>query len=148
MRKTRKRHLAVEALESMTLLSGMAGAVAHPAAATLPNPLVLSGSVHGSFKPKGLTSGAINASGNLGFGKITLKGNVVVPTTSGTPETLTVSTTKGSVTVNGHVTPTGAGVFSGTYSISGGTKVFAGESGSGSIVVSVSGTKFTATFSH
>jgi hypothetical protein len=120
----------------------------HPAAAALPNPLVLSGTLHGTFKPKGLTSGSINASGNLGFGKVTLKGTVTVATASGTPETLTLSTSKGSVSVNGHVGPTGPGTFSGTYSITGGTKAFAGETGAGSIVVSVSGTKFTATFSH
>src|SRR5262249_45834339 len=128
------------------LLSGMAAEV-RPAAA-LPNPLHLSGNLHGSFKAKGVSGGSINANGNVSpIGKVTLSGKVVVPTASGTAENLTASTKKGKAFISAHVTPTGTTSFAGTYTINGGTKSFAGESGGGNIVVSLNGGRFTATFS-
>ncbi len=137
----------------MTLLSGMALA-AHPAVVasaaktSLPNPLELSGSVHGTFKLKGVSGGSVNASGNLRpIGKVTVAGKVAILSANTGTETLTISTSKGKVLLSTVVMATGTSSFTGTYTINGGTKAFAGETGSGTIVVSLTATKFSSTFS-
>jgi hypothetical protein len=144
MRKKRERCLEVESLESMTLLSGMAGA-AYKAA--VPNPLHLVGSIHGTvtmMKSTGSTS--VNASGNLTpIGKVTFTGKLPPASVTATTGNLNLTTKQGKLSLG--LTITG---LSGTYTITGGTKAYAGETGSGSFaatLISAKSGKFSATFS-
>jgi hypothetical protein len=147
MRKTTRRRPEVEALESMTLLSGVSGAV-HEAAATVPNPMHLSGTLKGTFVPQGPTSGLLEkGSGtfNKPFGKVSLPTTTISVT--GTPQNLTIRGKAGSLNLKVELTSTAATGVSGTYQILGGTGSLASETGSGTVTVSYTGTKFTAHFS-
>jgi hypothetical protein len=152
MRSLKHRRPEVEALETMTLLSGMAGE-ALPAVAALkatpvvPHPLVLAGSIHGTFKLKG-GEVTINASGSFGsFGKVTFTGSLALATATSENGTLTATSTKlGKLFVTLHETLSGTSA-SGTYTITGGTKAFAGETGSGVVSSTFTASKFTSTFS-
>jgi hypothetical protein len=144
MRKALQRRPGFEALESMTLLSGLAGAVVFTAA---PNPIHLTGSIqmglqrHPAEKGSGTISplGHVTASGNaLALASLYLSGSESL--------TLTTKTGKVFVSVRGQ-TPAGYGA-AGEYTITGGTKVYAGETGSGNIQMTFTGPgKYTVIFS-
>jgi hypothetical protein len=152
-RKTLRRRPEVEALESMTLLSGMAGAV-HEAATAVPNPLNLTGSVHGfvTAKSPSAPTGTVNASGTVSpVGKVSIAGKVALASVSGTPQALALTTPKGKLILSASLTGSAATGFSGTYTIVGGTKSLAGETGHGALTViltpkTLKTGKFTATF--
>jgi hypothetical protein len=146
MRKTTGRRPEVEALESMTLLSGVSGAV-NEAAVKIPNPIHLSGTLKGTFVPQGLTSGLLEkATGTVKpFGKVSLSTTAISVT--GTPQNLTIKGKPGSLNLSVQLTGTAATGISGTYKVLGGTGALAGETGSGAVTVSYTGTKFTAHFS-
>jgi hypothetical protein len=149
MTKSKHTRPDIEALESMTLLSGIAGAslpavAALKAAAAVPNPLDLAGSIHGAFKANATGGGsARNASGSVQpLGRLTFTGSL----SAGDAGTLTGTSTKlGKLFVMFQVTPAGQSL-TGTYTITGGTKSLAGETGSGVITVNTTGKGFSATF--
>jgi hypothetical protein len=147
MRKQMRRRPEVERLESMTLLSGVA---AHAATPTIPHPLVLSGSIHGSLLAKGAskTSGVVNASGTFPLaGKLTFKGSLAASATGSETGSLTATSTKlGKLFVTVNLTRS-ATSFTGTYQVTGGTGAFANESGSGNVQGTFTKTgKLNATF--
>jgi len=132
MGKIFKRRPEVERLESMTLLSGMAAA-AHSAA--IPNPLHLTGSVHGTYQLEG-TGSTSKASGSISpLGHITDSGSVSHIDGLGT---VTMTAKQGKVFLDLKLRPSGIG-FGGTYTITGGTKAFAAETGSGHVQITPSG---------
>ena len=144
MRKALQRRPGFEALESKTLLSGLAGAAVSAAA---PNPIHLSGSIRIEITRHAAEKG----SGSIGpLGHVTASGNalsLVSLFTSGSESlTLTTKTGKVFVSVRGQ-TPAGYGA-AGEYTITGGTKVYAGETGSGNIQMTFTGPgKYTVIFS-
>src|SRR5947209_7150962 len=111
MRKKTHRRPEVERLESMTLLSGMAG-MAHQAAApvTFPHPLSLTGTVSGTLKTKGAGSSSVKASGALSpLGQVKLSGGVSGNGTTGEVGNLTVTTKQGKLLIGFSATPSGQG---------------------------------------
>jgi hypothetical protein len=146
MRKAMKRRPEVEGLESMTLLSGVAGTV-HDAV-KIPNPVHLVGTIKGSFAATSATSGAIkNLSGTLKpFGHISGRKAIPISLTGG-QQNLTLTSPAGNLTFTANLKGTAQTGFLGTYTVIGGTKALTGESGSGNLAVSLTATKFTATFS-
>jgi hypothetical protein len=168
MRKTLQRRPGFDALESMTLLSGLTGAGVATAAH---NPIHLTGSMtigtsiqslkmalrQHSLNPAEKGSGSISP-----LGHVTGSGNGLSPfaLATGAPSsgsfTLTAKTGKVFVSMIG-LTPVDNGfgpipqttiIAAGKYTITGGTGAYAGETGSGTvqITVPVRG-KFTAIFS-
>jgi hypothetical protein len=146
MRKAMKQRPEVERLESMTLLSGVAGTVQE--AVKIPNPVHLVGTVKGTFMPEGPTSGEIkNLSGTLKpFGHLSEKKAIPISLT-GASQNLTLTSPAGNLTFRVNLTVTPQTGFSGTYTVVGGTKALTGEMGSGNLSVNLTSTKFTATFS-
>jgi hypothetical protein len=168
MRKTKQRRPGFEALESMTLLSGLMGAAAATAA---PNPIHLTGSMtigtsihllkmalmQHSLNPAEKGSGSISP-----LGHVTGSGNGLSPfalATSGVSSgsiTLTAKTGKVFVSISG-LTPVDNGfgpspqttiIAAGQFKITGGTSAYAGETGTGTIQITVPVRgKFTAIFS-
>jgi hypothetical protein len=158
MRKVLRRRPEVEPLESLALLSG--GMSAAPAALealvakskiVVPNPLHLSGTVHGTFRQAGQSgTSTFSGSGSLSpLGKVTVSGSLNINTVAQGGQ-LTLSATQGKLKINFNA-PNPGQTFSGSYTISGGTKALAGETGSGTITVTLSTIasrgSFTATFS-
>jgi hypothetical protein len=147
MRKALQRRPGFEALESKTLLSGLAGAAVSAAA---PNPIHLSGSIRIEITRHAAEKG----SGSIGpLGHVTASGNalsLVSLFTSGS-ESLTLTTKTGKVFVSVSLSPqtlvsnNGA---AGEYTITGGTKAYAGEAGSGKVQITWPGPRnYTVTFS-
>jgi hypothetical protein len=144
MRKLKQRRPEVEALEAVLLLSGMAGV--HGTAAA-PNPLHLTGALHGTFKSRA-GGGSFKGTGSLSpIGHVTVTGSATTGTEAGNTGALKLSNKQGQTLVSLSGTSTGATSFSGTYTVAGGTKAYAGETGSGSVTLTLSGKKFSATFS-
>jgi len=134
-----RRRPEVELLESMTLLSGVAVA--------FPHPLVLTGSDHGTYQVKA-TGTTTKGSGSVSpLGHVTTSGKSI----SGGVGTVTLTSKAGKLFLTEHLRLSGIGSFSGTFTIAGGTKAFAGETGSGTIHSTVSGSathgKYTITYS-
>ena len=145
MRKTMRRRPELETLESMTLLSGMT-AVAQQVAAF--SPLPLSGSVRGTTATHGTGAPTFKVWGALSpLGKVTAAGHGSIATVTGPNGSFSLLTQLGRVFVATDVASIGKRMFSGSYTIQGGTQAYAGDTGSGSFVVSDSGGKFFATFS-
>jgi hypothetical protein len=155
MRKLSPWRPEVEPLESLALLSGVIGAAYPPleaqvAKVALPNPLHLSGSVHGTFRTNsGGTTSTFSGSGSLSaIGKVTTSGGANIGSSTGSGN-LTLSGKQGKLNISYTIQTTGQG-FSGTYMIINGTKGLAGETGSGTITVTLSTTasrgNFNATF--
>lgn len=119
MRKTIQIRPEVELLESMTLLST----------------LVLTGSHSGTYQ---LKRAVLTTKGS---GTISPLGHITDSSKSvdGGPGAVTIVSKKGKVFLTEILKPTGDGTFSGTYTITGGTKAFAGDTGSGEIEVSFIG---------
>ena len=161
MKKSTRLRPVLESLESMMLLST---AVAHVHALTKPaahvavveaapqtvsaeaTTVALHGVIKGTGKING-TSLAVNGSGKLGkIGTATLKasGDLTNP-----PSSLTLSTKKGNLYLASSTTPLISGQNgSTTYTITGGTKLYADATGSGSATASYSlakGNKITFT---
>ena len=145
MKKSTRIRPVLESLESMMLLStamAHAHAVTQPAAhvalvqattATVSaesTTVVLHGTIKGTGKISG-TSLAVNGSGKLGqVGTATLKasGSLANP-----PSSLTLATKKGNLYLASSTTPLISGTSgSTTYTITGGTKLYADATGSGS----------------
>jgi hypothetical protein len=150
MRKTLQRRPGFEALESITLLSGLAGAAVSTAA---PNPIHLSGlirieatlqSVRMAIK-RNLPSSAEKGSGSISpLGHVTESGDTWLLGLSPSA-TLTLNARAGKVFVS-----IGAPLGSDTlqYAITGGTKAYAGATGFGNFQFAVLGHgKFAARFS-
>jgi hypothetical protein len=137
----------------MTLLSGMTGIAPQVAALAkthpLPNPLDLTGTLTGTLTRKGQGE-TIKAAGKLSpIGKVSFSGPATT-SVSGGQSNLVIPGKTGKLFVSLNLTPAGTSL-SGTYTITGGTKTLAGETGTGkvSVVVSsvVSPVHFSATFS-
>ena len=124
MRKTIRRRPEVETLESMTLLSGVAAA-AHPVAAL--TSVELSGTVKGTLS----ASGKVKGSGSLSpVGKITFSGHQTIGVVQGSE---TLSSKHGKISLTTDLRSIGGGSYTGEYTITGGTKSYAGASGEGSL---------------
>jgi hypothetical protein len=152
MRKQMAWRPEVETLESMTLLSGGAGVGAHAVAALakpapLPNPLVLTGTLSGSLQTKGHHH-LLKVSGNLSpIGKVSFSTTAPPNGLSGGTTNLSIPHGTAKLFVSLSVLPAGT-TFSGTYTVTGGTKNLANETGSGAVsVVLTSPSSFSATFS-
>jgi hypothetical protein len=138
MRKTLQRRPGFEALESMTLLSGLAGVAVSTAA---PHPIHLTGSIEIKLPgahPAEKGSGSISP-----LGHVTESGDGMFFSGWADSETLTLKAKTGKVFVfmNG---------VKGEYTITGGTKAYAGATGSGNVQITELNTptlKFTARFS-
>jgi hypothetical protein len=139
----------------MTLLSGMTG-VAHHAVEViaktrgLPNPLDLTGTLSGTVTEKGQGE-TIKAAGKLSpIGKVSFSGPATGFRPSGGSTNLTIPGPAGKLFMTLNLTPAGTSL-TGTYTITGGTKMLASETGSGQVTVAVSSVAspihFTATFS-
>jgi hypothetical protein len=155
MRKLFHRRPEVEPLESLALLSGLTGTAHTPLEAmvskvALPNPLHLSGSVHGTIRMNsGATSSTFSGSGSLSpIGKVTASGGANITGSNGSGN-LSLSGKQGKLNISFNVQTSGQGG-SGTYTIINGTKGLAGENGSGTITITLSTTasrgSFNATF--
>jgi hypothetical protein len=154
MRKQLRRRPEVEGLEAMTLLSSMGVA---PQAIetiakvrTLPNPLTLTGTVSGTVTIKGHGE-TIKASGKLSpFGKVSFSGPTTGFNVSGGVTNLTIPEKAGKLFMSLNLEPSGTSL-SGTYTITGGTKALANETGTGDVTVVVTSVvspiHFSATFS-
>jgi hypothetical protein len=155
MRKQLRRRPEVEGLEAMTLLSGMMGVASQAVEAlaktpALPNPLDLTGTLSGTVTEKGHGE-TIKAAGHLSpIGKVSFSGPATGFSSSGGLTNLAIPGKAGKLFVSLNLTPAGTSL-SGTYTITGGTKTLAGETGSGKVTVAitslVSPIHFTATFS-
>jgi len=145
MRKTLQRRPGFEALESMTLLSGLAGAAASIGA---PHPIQLTGSIKIEVKfhhpqPTDMGAGSISP-----LGHVTESGGDSMSLIMGDGESITLTTKTGKifVTISG-LTDTGNGN-DGEYTITGGTKAYAGETGSGHVHITYPRQgKFTESYS-
>ena len=146
----------VEGLEAMTLLSGMAGMAQQVIEAhakktpALPNPLHLVGTLSGTLTQKGKGE-FIKASGKLSpVGKTSFSGNEPPTLLTGGASNLVIPGSIGKVFISLNLTPNGTSS-SGTYTITGGTKALAGETGTGNVTIALSSISspvhFTATFS-
>jgi hypothetical protein len=155
MRKVFHRRPEVEPLESLALLSTLTVAAHTPpeamvAKVALPNPLPLSGSLHGTFRMNGAgTSSTYSGSGSLSsIGKVTASGGANINGSNGSGN-LSLSAKQGKLNLSLNFQMAGQGV-SGTYTIINGTKGLAGEKGSGTITITLSTTasrgSFNATF--
>jgi len=146
MKKAMKRRPEVEGLETMTLLSGVAGTVHE--AVKIPNPVHLVGTIKGSFTATSATTGAIkNLSGTLRpFGHISGRKTIPISLANGS-QNLTLTSPAGNLTFSINLQGTPQTGFLGTYTVVSGTKALRGESGSGNLAVGLTPTKFTATFS-
>jgi hypothetical protein len=142
----------VETLESMTLLSGIGGGgtdAVHALAkgGVLPNPLVLTGTVTGTLQTQGhkhllKISGNLSPIGKVSFSTTAPPGGVTVAPTS-----LTIPHGTAKLFVGLSLVPSGT-TYSGTYTVNGGTKNLAHETGSGHVSAMLTGlTSFSATFS-
>lgn len=144
MRAMKRRRPEFECLESMRLLSGVGGAAAD---AVVPNPLHLAGSVHGTYHVKGIVSTSKGSGSISPLGHVTESGKSLFLAGTGSD---TMSTKQGKLFVDLSVRPLGS-AFAGTYTIVGGTKAYAGETGSGNVLVTLVGTsthgKYTSTYS-
>ena len=154
MRKMVSRRPVVETLESLTLLSGLGGASHHASGraavvAPLPNPLHLTGSLNGSYTVKGSRPSATGSGSVDPLGKVKISGAGLVLGTSGAA-TLNLPAKKGKLILRLDLLSTDSGL-SGRYTIVGGTRAAAGETGSGLVSVTAAGStskgRFTATFS-
>ena len=149
MRETWRRRPGFESLESMTLLSGLAGAA-------VPNPIHLTGSISGVYKP---TLPDVHGAGSISpLGHVKVVGQLSSWPAVGPLDyvSLTLTTKTGKTFVDAQndlsLTATHDGeVFVDTYTISGGTKAYQGETGSGTVLIRLTGSqwsgKFTAVFS-
>jgi hypothetical protein len=142
MRKIVRRRPEFEALESLRLLSGIAAA----GSATAPGALQLSGSLRGITATKG--SPTFNVSGALSpIGHVTAAGHGSIASVTSANGSYSLLTRLGRVFVGTDVASIGKRSFAGEYTIQGGTKSYAGATGSGHFRVSDSGSWFLATFS-
>jgi hypothetical protein len=156
MRKTLQRRPGFEALESITLLSGLAGPAVTIAA---PNPIHLTGSIkiqttpkaiiselkHNSPYPAEKESGSISPLGHVKGSGVGLSLISLLFADSGSL-TLNAKTGKVFVSISG-VTDAGNG-YAGEYTITGGTNAYAGAIGSGNILITYPFRgKFNAIFS-
>jgi hypothetical protein len=128
MRKNMGRRPEVETLETMVLLSG---------GAAIPNPLHLTGTDHGTYKvtAAGPTS---KGSGSLSpIGKVTASSTEAA--SGGDNKSVTLTARQGKLFLTENFHSTGLGLYAGTYTITGGTKSFAHETGSGSVQATLIG---------
>ncbi len=125
MKTIRRRRPEVEGLESMMLLSGAAGA-AVPAAVS--GPIALTGSDHGTYTTKGFVSMSKGSGSISPLGHVTDKGSASLAVGEGTD---TLSAKRGKLFVDLRVVGRTATGYSETYTIAGGTKEYAGATGSG-----------------
>jgi hypothetical protein len=140
----------VETLESMMLMSGIAGEAHRAAPATtspLPNPLPLTGTIHAVLIRPTIYPTLVSGSGSLDkIGKVTLNGRLF-GSEGYFPDELqgTLSSTKlGQLSVDVSVPLTTSG--RGDYGIFGGTEAFVGETGMGKEAVHFHGRAFTLSF--
>jgi hypothetical protein len=156
MRKRMRRRPEVEGLEAMTLLSGGMAAMAHQAVEVaakkpvFPNPIHLVGTLNGTLT-QSAKGNSIKVSGKITpVGKVSFTGPQPPTLLTGGVSNLVVPGKLGKVFVSLNLTPSGTSL-SGTYTIVGGTKALAGETGSGNVTVALtsvgSPTHFSATFS-
>jgi hypothetical protein len=155
MRKRMSRRPEVETLESMTLLSGIgiAGGGGHAVqalakTAPLPNPLVLTGTLTGNIQTK-KGHHLLSVKGNLSpIGKVNFSTTAPPAGLTAGPTNLVIphGTAKLFLTIN--LTTPGTSL-SGTYTVTGGTKNLAGETGSGNVSAMLTGPgpSFIATLS-
>ncbi len=125
-----RRHPEVEALESMMLLSTLA----------------LTGSDHGTYTVKA-TGTTTKGSGSVSpLGHVTTSGKSI----GGGAGEVTLTSKMGKVFLTDHLKLSGIGSFSGTFTINGGTKAFAGDTGSGKVQSTFIGSpthgKYTITY--
>jgi hypothetical protein len=141
-RKSFRRRLEVESLESMTLLSGVSVTGHHAVAALVAREtqssvtIALLGTAHGTYRA-GSGYGAatsFNARGKLTpIGAVTVKGSINL-TAAISQGTATISTKRGKI----FTSLVGQGLNSPAfYTITGGTGRLAGASGSGEAVVTI-----------
>jgi hypothetical protein len=133
MRKTLQRRPGFELLESLTLLSGLPGAAVSSAA---PNPIHLTGSIEivAILRPPYATAKGSGSISPLGHVTESANGLSLLTRTSESL-TLTARTGKVFVSISG-LTPDYSGT-AGKYTITGGTKAYARETGSGNIQITV-----------
>jgi hypothetical protein len=154
MRKRQSWWPQFEGLEAMTLLSGMGGG-AHQAleslakTAALPNPLPLTGTISGTLTMKA-NGDFVKAAGKLSpVGRTAFSGPEPSTLLTGGVSNLTIPGSLGKLFISVNLTPAGT-TLSGTYTITGGTKALAGETGTGNLNVTVSSLAspihFNATF--
>jgi hypothetical protein len=156
MSKRTERRPEVEALESMTLLSGMAGhgVEALAKAPTFPNPLDVTGTLNGTIQTKG-TKQVLTAKGNLiPIGKVSFTQTEHITTLAGGLPDLVIPHGPAKLFLSIQVTSASGSTVSGNYTVTGGTKFLTGEMGSGHVTVALSSltisktpTHFSATFS-
>jgi hypothetical protein len=134
--RTTKRCPEVEQFESMMLLSGAGGA-------PLPNPLILTGSIHGSYHVVGTVSHSTGSGTLASLGKVSETGTTTLTggsakITSSKLGTLTLSFSDVSVVLDGYTAH---------FTITNGTRKLAHETGLGSVLTEVTGTTMKGTFS-
>ena len=146
--RKRKRHPEVESLEAMELLSGAAAAVSHDVAShqtamvRSSHQMVgdvavnLSGSIVGTYRVvHGGPDATFTGKGSLApVGKAQAQGKIAYGTSGGGGE-LTLKLGRRGTIIASVVGETAAGTY--RYQIDGGTKTFAGDSGSGLAVVDI-----------
>ena len=145
VRKRDSTRPELEALETMTLLSGIGlGADAKPPA--LPNPLNLVGTVKGALTIKG-TSPSLKVTGNLSpIGKVAYSISGPITSFETGPHSLSIPVGPARLFVAFSLKRFGT-TEAGTYTVTGGTRTLAGETGSGALTVRLNPAGFTATFS-
>jgi len=143
-KKSTRRRLELESLESMLLLSTVvAESVAHAARTTpvhvapVPPVVTLSGTIHASGKITGATTGFASGSGNLG--KVGTASFKIAVDLNNPPSKVTLSTRHGNLflaSTSPIVSATGSS--SAQYSIAGGTGSYNHATGSGTLFASYS----------
>ncbi|MFI5457598.1 MAG: hypothetical protein ACHRXM_19320 [Isosphaerales bacterium] len=139
IRRSFRRRLEFESLESMLLLSGIAATGHHAAAVLLAkvaqssSPILLQGTIRGTYQSASALGGVtrFTATGSLTpVGSVTLKGslNYTLKTPGGTA---TISTKHGNIKANLSTGAVGSPVI---YHITGGTGKYVGASGSGEAI--------------
>ena len=152
MRKNGRRSPEVEALDTRTLLSGVAAAAG---LVTGGPALHLAGAMHGiAVTDNRGDETSFAAKGNVSpLGTVKTRGGESLPRTdtqiafvTGPNASYNLITPAGSVFVATDISAVGRRHFSGVYTIQGGTGAYAGATGTGPVTVSYLSTKFALNF--
>jgi hypothetical protein len=146
MRKNGRRCPEVEALDARTLLSGVAatgGASLQLAGSLRGRALTHSGDIQLFFAKGGVSPlGEVKTVGGESLSTATTQ----IAYITGSNPSYNLLTRAGQVFVVTDISSVGPRVFSGDYTIQGGTGAYAGATGTGSVTVSYLSTRFIITF--